>query len=215
MNRKKASGDVRALDSIDELPATHDLPTGAEIALVGDLSEHEVEIADRLLSIPPGGCCTIYFNSPGGSAYTAMSIASLITFRRLEATAVVTGECSSAAIWPFAACRHRYVAPHSVFLFHPLKWQSEEHVELREAAEWARHFGELEDSMDRCLAEYLDVPGSRLRQWMRPGKYLSGLELVAAGVAELIELVPRGHWSSEERPQRRSPRRRPKAVASS
>ncbi|MEI6037288.1 MAG: hypothetical protein WCQ91_05110, partial [Planctomycetota bacterium] len=37
-----------------------------EIAIVGDLTDNEADMTDRLLSIEPGGECTIYFDSPGG-----------------------------------------------------------------------------------------------------------------------------------------------------
>ena len=37
-----------------------------EIALCGDLTEHESELTDRLLDVEPGGECLIYFDSPGG-----------------------------------------------------------------------------------------------------------------------------------------------------
>lgn len=161
-----------------------------EIAIVGDLTEHEGEIYERLLSVPPGGACTLYFNSPGGSAYAALSLASLLVLRGMEATGVVLGECSSAAIWPLAACRRRIVTAHSVLLFHPLKWESGEHVSIDEAAEWARHFAHLEQDMDGMLARLLGVPPEVLHQWMRPGRYVSGQELAAAGLAELVELVP-------------------------
>ena len=57
----------------------------------------------------------------------------MILLRQLQVTGIVTGECSSAALWPFAACRRRIVTPFSVLLFHPMKWQSEEHVGLAEA----------------------------------------------------------------------------------
>ena len=50
--------------------------------------------------------------------------ASLIVLRGTNATGVVIGECSSAAIWLLAACKKRIVTPHSVLLFHPLKWES-------------------------------------------------------------------------------------------
>ena len=86
-----------------------------EIAVVGDLTEHEGELTDRLLGVEPGGECTIYFDSPGGSPYCAMSLVTLLRLRNLRATAIVTGECSSAALWPFAACGRRLVTPYSVF----------------------------------------------------------------------------------------------------
>ena len=78
-----------------------------EIAIVGDLTEHETELTDRLLDVPPGGRCTLYFDSPGGSPYCAMSLMTLIRLRGLHAVGVVTGECSSAALWPFAACQEQ------------------------------------------------------------------------------------------------------------
>lgn len=158
-----------------------------EIAIVGDLTDQESDLADKLLGVPPQGECILYFDSPGGSPYTAISLMTLIAIRRLHATGVVSGECSSAALWPLAACRERLVTRYSVLLFHPMKWQSEEHVGLAEAAEWARHFGSLEGDMDKLLAEMLDYPLDKLRQWTQPGRYVSGSEFAAAGLAQLLE----------------------------
>ncbi len=161
-----------------------------EIAISGDLSEHENDIYEKLLSVPPGGECTLYFNSPGGSAYAALSLASLIVLRGMNATGVVLAECSSAAIWPFAACRRRIVTAHSVLLFHPLKWESGEHVAIDEAAEWARHFAFLEQDMDQVLARLFGVLSEKIAAWMKPGRYVSGHDLASAGLAELVDLVP-------------------------
>ncbi len=158
-----------------------------ELAIVGDLTDHEGELTDKLLGIEPGGSCTIYFDSPGGSPYCAMSLMTLIRLRRLDVTGVVTGECSSAALWPFAACRRRIVTPFSVLLFHPMRWQSEENVGLAEAAEWARHFATLEKDMDNLLADLLNVPHETMAAWISPGRYVSGRELAEAGLAELVE----------------------------
>jgi ATP-dependent Clp protease protease subunit len=157
-----------------------------EIGVTGDLTDNSGEISDKLLSVPPGGECILYFDSPGGSPYGALSLMTLIQLRQLRATGIVTGECSSAAIWPFAACRRRIVTPFSVLLFHPMRWQSEEHVQLSEAAEWARHFQHLESQMDLLLADVLGCRVEKLTPWMQPGRYLSGPEFAAAGFAELI-----------------------------
>jgi ATP-dependent protease ClpP protease subunit len=157
-----------------------------EIAITGDLTEREAELTDRLLEIEPGGQCTLYFDSPGGSPYCAMSLMTLIRLRGLRATGIVTGECSSAALWPFAACERRLVTPYSILLFHPMKWQSEESVGLAEAAEWARHFGQLEKGMDDILADLFGVPHDLMDKWINPGKYVSGTELADAGLAELL-----------------------------
>lgn len=160
-----------------------------EIGFVGDLTERAAELTDKLLSIPLGGECTFYFDSPGGNPYSALSILTIMQLRDLKVTGVVTGECSSAAIWPLAGCRRRFVTPYSVLLFHPMRWQSEEHVQLPEAAEWARHFRHLEGQMDQLLAETFQLKLETLEQWMRPGRYVTGPEFVAAGLAEMIDLA--------------------------
>jgi ATP-dependent protease ClpP protease subunit len=159
-----------------------------EIALVGELTDNEGELSDKLLAIPRGGECTLYIDSPGGSPYCAISIMSLILLRNLRATGIVTGECSSAALWPLAACVRRLVTPYSVLLFHPMKWQSEEHVGLAEAAEWARHFARLESDMDGLLAELFGMPAPEMDRWINPGRYVSGREMAEAGLAEMIDL---------------------------
>lgn len=166
----------------------HDDEGPIEIAIVGDLTDSEAELTDRLLGVEPGGEVTIYFDSPGGSPYCAVSLMTLIKLRNLRATGIVTGECSSATLWPFGACRRRIVTPFSVLLFHPMRWQSEENVGLAEAAEWARHFGQLEQDMDALLAHLFGVSADAMREWINPGRYVSGRELAAAGMAELVDL---------------------------
>ena len=173
-------------DAMDEAACEHDGPL--EIALVGDLTDNEGELTEKLLSVPLGGECTLYIDSPGGSPYCATSLASIIVLRGIKATGIVTGECSSAALWPSAACRRRIVTPYSVMLFHPMKWQSEEHVDLSEAAEWARHFGALEKDMDHMLLELFGASQDALNSWISPGRYVSGAEMAEAGLAELVEL---------------------------
>ncbi len=171
-------------------PCEHDTDEAPiEIAFVGDLTDHEGELTDRLLSVPLGGECTLFIDSPGGSPYCAVSLMTIIAMRGLNATGIVTGECSSAALWPLAACKRRIVTPYSVLLFHPMKWQSEEHVGLAEAAEWARHFGKLESEMDTLLGKMLGVSPKILNQWIAPGKYVSGPEFAAAGLAELFDVT--------------------------
>ena len=161
-----------------------------EIAFTGDLTERESDLTQQLLDVPPGGSCLMYFDSPGGNPYVGMSLMSLMVLRGLQATGIVTGECSSAALWPLAACRRRLVTTYSVLLFHPMKWQSEENVGLAEAAEWARHFGDLEKTMDQLLAELFGVSQADMVRWMQPGRYLTGREIADAGLAELISLGP-------------------------
>ena len=179
-----------------------DDPKPIEIAVVGDLTDNEGDITKQLLDIEPGSECTLYFDSPGGSPYCAVSLMSLIRLRGLRATGIVTGECSSATLWPFAACQRRMVTPFSVFLFHPMKWQSEEHVGLAEAAEWARHFGQLEKDMDVLLAQMFGIPNEVMARWINPGRYVTGRDLAEAGLAELIELLPLRVFKNNGAPQK-------------
>ena len=174
------------MDQQNQQPIESEEPI--EIAFTGDLTDHESDLTQQLLAIPKGGACTLFFDSPGGSPYCAVSLMTIILLRDLDATGVVTGECSSAALWPFTACRHRFVTPFSVLLFHPMKWQSEEHIGLSEAAEWARHFGDLENDMDKLLSDLLSVDRSEIDGWISPGRYVSGREFAAAGFAKLIEV---------------------------
>ncbi|MBT3212653.1 MAG: hypothetical protein HOK57_09135 [Planctomycetaceae bacterium] len=166
-----------------------------EVAVVGDLTDNAVDIVDKLLSIEIGSDCTIYFDSPGGNPYTANSLVTIMRLRGLQATGVVTGECSSAAVWPFAACRRRLVTASSVLLFHPMKWQSEEQVGIREAAEWSRHFSSLEIEMDNLLIDLFGVKqdadvANLVREWCNQHRYVTGREIAEAGLAELIDLQP-------------------------
>jgi ATP-dependent protease ClpP protease subunit len=161
-----------------------------EIAVVGDLTDNEADLCEKLLSVERGGECVLYFDSLGGAPYSAMALSSLIILRNLDATGVVTGECSSAALWLLAACRRRLVTPFSVLLFHPMKWQSEENVGLAEAAEWARHFEAIESDMDRLLAKMFDVAEETIAGWTRASRYVSGREFAEAGLGELIDLKP-------------------------
>jgi ATP-dependent protease ClpP protease subunit len=119
-----------------------------------------------------------------------MSMVSLLRLRGIRATGIVTGECSSAALWPFATCTRRIVTPYSVFLFHPMKWQSEEHIGITEAAEWSRHFAELEREMDVLLGELFGGATDLIAQWIRTHRYVTAAEMVKAGLAEMAAMQP-------------------------
>src|SRR5690606_12191661 len=131
----------------------------------------------------------------GGSVYAGLALATMIRLRGLKAIGVVAGECSSAALLPFAACEERFVTPHSTLLFHPMRWQSEEDVRFEEAAEWARHFKFMEQDTDRLLARLFNVSESTLTEWTRPGRFLVGAELVKAGLAKELDLFAGDLWS--------------------
>ena len=172
-----------------------DQDSPSEVAIVGDLTDNAADLVDKLLGVEPGSKCTIYFDSPGGNPYTANSLVTMIRLRGLQATGIVTGECSSAAVWPFAACARRLVTASSVLLFHPMKWQSEEQVGIREATEWSRHFSSLELEMDSLLIHLFGIAedsdsASLIRKWCDEHRYVTGCELAEAGLAELIDLSP-------------------------
>lgn len=174
-----------------------------EIVLAGELTDKEGELHQRLLDVPRNSRGTIFFDSCGGSAFTGLALASLIRLRGLKATAVVAGECSSAALMPFAACIDRYVTPHSTLLFHPIRWQSEEQVRLDEAAEWARHFRTMEADHDALLARLFgctdEMTIATIKKWNNPGKFVTGEELAAAGLAKLVTLFDGDVWSQMKR----------------
>lgn len=168
---------------------------GWEITINGDLTDKQTDLAAALCDVPRNSRGTIFFDSAGGSAYVGLALASLIRLRGLRATAVVAGECSSAAIMPFAACDQRFVTTHSTMLFHPIRWQSEEDVRIEEAAEWARHFKVLEEDLDGLLCRMLPISMEKLTQWTRPGRFITGQEIVEAGIAKLIDLFKGDVWT--------------------
>ncbi len=166
-----------------------------ELAIFGDLTEKQSELLDRLVELPRNSRGTIFFDSCGGSAYVGLALASVIRLRGLVVTGVVASECSSATLLPFAACKHRYVTPHATLLFHSIRWHSDEDVRVEEAAEWARHFKVLEEDLDGLLARLFDVPEEKLADWNRPGRFVSGQEVVEAGLAKMVDLFSGDLWS--------------------
>lgn len=170
-----------------------------EIVISGELSDKDGDLHQRLLDLPRNSRGTIFFDSCGGSAFIGLALASLIRLRGLKATAVVAGECSSAALMPFAACVERYVTPHSTLLFHPIRWQSEEQVRLQEAAEWARHFKIMETDHDGLISRLFNCNEETIRRWNNPGRFVSGEELCAAGLAQLVTLFDGDIWSQKTR----------------
>lgn len=165
---------------------------GIEIALIGEIfDENEKDLVNSLLEAPPGSAVTIYIDSSGGNVYAALAIANIIAHRKLRATAIVVGECSSSAILIFAACRKRLVGPHSVFLFHRIKWRTEKDTRSEEAAQWATHFRWLEVEVDELQANLLGIPADTMKTWIAEGRFVVGQELAEHGAAELVDFHPR------------------------
>lgn len=166
-----------------------------EISVCGDLTERQADLLEHFTNVPRESRGVVYFDSCGGSVYTGLAIGTLIRLRGLRVTAIVLGECSSAALVPFASCHQRLVTPHSTLLFHPMRWQSDEDVRLEEATEWARHFKELETRLDLLLSKLMEIPLETLAGWTRPGRFVTGPELAAAGIAALFDpFTERDAW---------------------
>lgn len=163
------------------------LRSGWEVMLAGDLTDKQSDLLNDLIDVPPRSRGTIYFDSCGGSLYVGLSLAALIRMRGLDATGVVLGECSSAALMPLAACKRRLVMSHSTLLFHRIGGTSEEQIDLDQAVEWARHFRWLEADNDALLARMFGIPLETLQAWTRPGRFVTGEEMVAAGIATAID----------------------------
>jgi ATP-dependent protease ClpP protease subunit len=159
-----------------------------EIPVIGEVDDWEGEVVKTLLEVPPGGECIFYIDSAGGSVYGALAVLTLLRYRDLTATAVVLGECSSAALLLFAGCRRRLVTPYSVFFFHRMRWQSEKRVGSDEAFLWARHFEELEKDIDSLQVRLFGAAEEQVRAWTQGSHYVSGAQLVAAGLAEMLEI---------------------------
>lgn len=188
MEREHSNPRLSAYPSVPVGRMSSDGPGLWEVAITGDLSsEKQDETISRLLEFPVGSSGVIYFDSCGGSVYAGLSLATLIRTRELKATALVMGECSSAALMPFAACRRRLVTAVSTLLFHPMRWQSEEDVRMEEAAEWARYFKQLETDLDQLLASLFPLDTDLLHKWTRPGRFVTGRELADAGLATLFD----------------------------
>jgi ATP-dependent Clp protease protease subunit len=162
--------------------------SATEIAVVGEVDDWEGEVIKTLLEIPPRGHCVFYIDSAGGSVFGALAVLTLLKHRAIDATAIVLGECSSAALLLFAGCRRRLVTRYSTLLFHRMRWQSEKRIGSFEAAHWARHFAEMEKDIDDLQVRLFGAAEEQVRAWTAGSQYVTGEQIVAAGLAEMLEL---------------------------
>jgi ATP-dependent protease ClpP protease subunit len=159
-----------------------------EIAVIGEVDDWETDVVKALLEVPAGGECVFYIDSAGGSVFGALAVLTLLRHRQLKGTAVVLGECSSAALLLFAACRQRFVTRYSTLLFHRMRWQSEKHIQSREAVLWAKHFDDMERDLDDLQVQLFGAAEEQVRAWTAEGRYVTGPQLAAAGLAEMLDL---------------------------
>jgi ATP-dependent protease ClpP protease subunit len=160
----------------------------SEIAVIGEVDDWEADVVKSLLEVPPRGQCVFYIDSAGGSVFGALAVVALLKHRQIDATAIVIGECSSAALLLFAACRRRLVTRFSTLLFHRMRWQSEKRIGSFEASHWARHFAEMEKDIDDLQARLFGSAEKQVRAWTADGQYVTGEEIVAAGLAEMVDV---------------------------
>ena len=160
----------------------------SEIAIIGEVDDWEAEVVKSLLEVPSGGACKLYIDSAGGSVFGALAVLTLLRHRRIDSTAIVLGECSSAALLVFAGCRRRLVTPHSILLFHKMRWESDKRISSGEAFLWASHFEELEKDMDALQVRLFGKAEEQIRVWTAAGHYVTGPQIVAAGLAEMLEV---------------------------
>jgi len=158
-----------------------------ELALVGDVDQWEADTVKALLELPNGSECTLYFDSAGGNPYGALAVVMLMRLRRIRATAIVLGECSSSALLVFAACHRRFTGPFCTFLFHRIRWQSDKRVLSDEARQWVKHFEQMETDLDNFQHELFGAAQQVTQEWNIQGRYVTGREMVAAGLAEMLE----------------------------
>ncbi len=159
-----------------------------ELALIGDVDEWESETIKALLELPDDAECVLYFDSAGGNPYSALAVVMLMRIKRIRATGIVLGECSSSALLVFAACVRRFTGPLCTFLFHRIRWQSDKRVLSDEARRWVDHFAQMETDLDAYQYELFGTAHDKMREWNHQGRYVTGQEIVKAGLAELLEL---------------------------
>jgi ATP-dependent protease ClpP protease subunit len=159
-----------------------------EIAVIGEVDDWEADVVRSLLDLPPRSRCVYYIDSTGGSVYGALAVLTLMRHREVDGTAIVLGECSSAALLLFAACRRRIVTPFSTLFFHRMRWQSDKRVASDEATLWAQHFVEMEKELDALQVRLFGTAEDKIRAWTAAGSFISGPEAVAAGLAEMMEI---------------------------
>lgn len=159
-----------------------------EFALVGEVDDWESEVIKEILDAKPRRECVFYIDSMGGSVYGALAVTTLMRRRDLQCTGVVLGECSSASLLIFAACKKRLVTRYSTLLFHRMRWQSDKRVEAREAMLWSSHFENMEKEVDDLQVRLFAGAEKQVRAWTEKGEYVTGQQIADAGLAELFEI---------------------------
>ncbi len=159
------------------------------VTLLDDVEKCEKEIVESLLALPDRRHVHFIINSGGGSVYASLGIATVIKMKRFQAEATVLADCSSSALMVFATCQVRRVAAHASFLFHPMKWSSEDQSRLAGAESWSTEFARVSKVSEDWLVENLGIKRVTLRKWVREERYVKAKEMVDLGLAEFLDLT--------------------------
>lgn len=160
-----------------------------EIALVGDLSENQTSLCEKLLEVESGGECVLYIDSLGGSPYVAMAITTLILIRDLRnrhrGRRVLVGRS-------VALRRLRKAFGHA--LQRP-SFPPHEVAERGERGPGRGHgmgqaFPPTRERHGSPAGRHVPCAVQKIHAWCNPGRYIPGRDLAEAGLAELIELRP-------------------------
>jgi len=157
------------------------------VTILDDVEKCEKDVIESLLAIPDGRSVRVIINSGGGSVYASLAIATVIKMKQLRAEAVVLADCSSSALLIFAACETRRVAPHASFLFHPMKWSSEDAARLAGAVAWSSEFSRVNQISENWMIENLPINRRTLRKWVRDERYVEAIEIIELGLADELE----------------------------
>ncbi|CAN5353983.1 hypothetical protein BH09SUM1_BH09SUM1_25200 [soil metagenome] len=158
------------------------------VTLLDEVEKCEKDIVEHLLAIPDKKAVRIVINSGGGSVYASLGISTVIQMKKLQAEAIVLADCSSSALLVFATCKVRKVAPHASFLFHPMRWSSEDQSRLPGAKSWAAEFQRVNAVCEDWLVRHLAMPRKTLKSWLREERYVQAEELFELGIAEPLDL---------------------------
>ena len=183
-----AADDIKGKEQTAMKKAKDQRDRVADIPVIGDVDDWEPDVVKAILEAPLRSKVTFYIDSAGGSVYGALAAVTLLRHRQIDATGIVLGECSSATLLLFAACKKRLVTPYSTLMFHKMRWQSDKRVGAGEAHLWAKHFEELEKTIDDLQARLFGAAEEKVHEWTKAGRYVTGPQLVAAGLAELLEV---------------------------
>ena len=64
------------------------------------------------------------------------------------------------------------------------------HEVAKRGAYWSRHFSQLERDMDVLLGDLFGLSHNLIAEWIRSHRYVTGKQMLDAGLSELIGLVP-------------------------